>query len=532
MALTVIFDGTTIDQAEATTNWANSGFSNLATVDDLRIQGSFCLQARASNTTGWCGCDADPSSANAINLTDGRHIFAWLESTTPASDDTKVNGGLAIWAGTDSTITITGTSPSNGPNNSKQWFVDGKDTNAYAGWKCYVVDPQSTPTVSLGSPNMASVQRIGVRKKTTSTVATSTRDTLFDVLRLGYGLQINGDGATQYGLNDIYAVDSAQANAYGALLKINGVFYASGRLTIGSTGQTAQTNLKDTGQVLVFNDYPVAATLQGLVLRGAASFPSTVQVGNYSGGVTSGGWTVRGAGNGVWNIDCGANTSFKAYASTLERLRQASLSATSEIRDCVIPGATDAMTPNGAPVVGCTFTAGTGTHALIINSASDMSPVTGDTFTGLNRAIKITAAGTYTFNGIEFSGNTYDVDNASGGAVIINVTGGGSTPTYINSAGGSTTVNSAVSVTIDAPVSLSGAEIRIYDLDNVPAGSLGTELSGTESHGSATYTYSGQSGNTIWIQIMKTGYKEYGQSYTIPASDATLTARLEAESNA
>lgn len=71
-------------------------------------------------------------------------------------------------------------------------------------------------------------------------------------------------------------------------------------------------------------------------------------------------------------------------------------------------------------------------------------------------------------------------------------------------------------VTISAQVSLAGAEIRIYDMDNNPTGSLGTELSGTENCPTATFDYVGESGNTIWIQIMKTGYVEFGQSITIP----------------
>lgn len=71
-------------------------------------------------------------------------------------------------------------------------------------------------------------------------------------------------------------------------------------------------------------------------------------------------------------------------------------------------------------------------------------------------------------------------------------------------------------VTISAQISLVGAEIRIYDMDNNPAGSLGTELAGTESCPTSTFNYVGESGNTIWIQIMKDGYVEFGQSITIP----------------
>lgn len=90
----------------------------------------------------------------------------------------------------------------------------------------------------------------------------------------------------------------------------------------------------------------------------------------------------------------------------------------------------------------------------------------------------------------------------------------------------------AVILTIAAQVSLVGAEIRIYDLDNSPAGSLGTELAGIESCGDATFPYIGAAGNSVWVQIMLAGYREFGQSLVFPASDSTFTAVLVVETDA
>ncbi len=88
-------------------------------------------------------------------------------------------------------------------------------------------------------------------------------------------------------------------------------------------------------------------------------------------------------------------------------------------------------------------------------------------------------------------------------------------------------------LTINSNVSLAGAEIRIYDMDNIPAGSFGTELTGVESNPSSTFAYNyGSAPNDVWIQILKDGYVEYGQPYTLTASVATLTATLQADSNA
>ena len=86
--------------------------------------------------------------------------------------------------------------------------------------------------------------------------------------------------------------------------------------------------------------------------------------------------------------------------------------------------------------------------------------------------------------------------------------------------------------TIACNVSLLGAEVRIYDLDNTPAGSLGTALAGIESCAGATYSFVASAGNTVWVQIMLAGYKEFGQSMVTPATSTTYTYILQADTNA
>lgn len=87
-------------------------------------------------------------------------------------------------------------------------------------------------------------------------------------------------------------------------------------------------------------------------------------------------------------------------------------------------------------------------------------------------------------------------------------------------------------LTVAAQVSLVGAEIRIYDLDNSPAGSLGTELAGVESCPTSTFQYYGVAGNLVWVQVMLSGYKEFGQEFVIPQLAGTLPAVLRVDSSA
>lgn len=88
-----------------------------------------------------------------------------------------------------------------------------------------------------------------------------------------------------------------------------------------------------------------------------------------------------------------------------------------------------------------------------------------------------------------------------------------------------------ITFTVAAQVSLIGAEIRIYDLDNLPAGSLGTELGGVESSASETLSIQTESGNSVWVQIMQTGYVEFGQQVTLGSTSSTFTALLVADNN-
>lgn len=172
-------------------------------------------------------------------------------------------------------------------------------------------------------------------------------------------------------------------------------------------------------------------------------------------------------------------------------------------------------------------------------SVADPTIFTYCTFTGsasTGHAIRITTPGTYAlvgniFNSYGASGtNSTAIFNDSGGLVTLNISAGGNSPTYKNGTNASTVVNNNVTLTISANVTLNGAEVRIYDLDG-SGGSLGTELSGAETHNAATYAYSGSASNSIWIQIMKDGYVEFGQQTTMPTVDGNFTATLLVDTN-
>jgi hypothetical protein len=146
---------------------------------------------------------------------------------------------------------------------------------------------------------------------------------------------------------------------------------------------------------------------------------------------------------------------------------------TSELLGCTIRGATQ-----GVALVGearsCTFDGNgqinAGTTLMRKNSYSGFTGTTGAllwngsinvedcSFTGNNRAIQHPATGTFNYTNLNFSGNTYDVNNTSNGLVTINIAGG-SNPSVLN-AGSSTTeiINARQKVFTNLPMN---CEVRI-----------------------------------------------------------------------
>lgn len=145
----------------------------------------------------------------------------------------------------------------------------------------------------------------------------------------------------------------------------------------------------------------------------------------------------------------------------------------------------DGITCNDAAFVNCyTITANGGTFdgCVIQGSVAGVALTTSDPAQvlhcefisgGTGHGLEITAPGTYTFTANHFTGygsaGTTDaaVYNNSGGAVTLNITGGGSTPTVRNGAGATTTINNNATLTIENLIV--GSSVRV---ERVSDGSL------------------------------------------------------------
>ncbi len=157
-----------------------------------------------------------------------------------------------------------------------------------------------------------------------------------------------------------------------------------------------------------------------------------------------------------------------------------------------------------------------GANNALINwfATTDVEDTTFELIAGatVGHAIKITVAGTYTFNNLSFSGfgadgtNTAAIFNDSGGVVTI-TSDGGTTPTVRNGAGASTVTKDP-----DQPISITnieaGSRMRIY---NVTTGveTVNTVVSGTSYTSSYQEGTDYTDGDVVRVYLTKRGKDEW-----------------------
>ena len=331
----------------------------------------------------------------------------------------------------------------------------------------------------------------------------------------GPGLTISGTTSVDSVYNEATAIDEAIGNRYGVLENNDEKIFCQGNLELTGSALTSRN------ESLTFRDTDNGLPLYKLTVSGAVLFDTTL---------------IDASGAAAFLFSSVGASSFSMTGGGFTKASAVNFDSGQSIAGINVIGS-GAVDTNGAAFSNSTIanSSEATTGSLVLNSAAEASNISNIQFKNFNGryAVYIPASvtGSITLNGFISDGSGTDIYWAgTGGILTVNMAGGTNFNTTA-SAGGSVSLENTVALTIEAPVSLVGAEIRIYDLDNTPAGSLGTELAGVESHVLATYLYSGTGGNLIWIQIMLNGYVEYGRQYTMPTSDGTYTALLKADLN-
>lgn len=450
------------------------------------------------------------------------HLRMWFETILKSRLKTFALGGIQI-AMSDGT-------------NTGFWNVSGGD-KYQGGPEILTADTALAPDEGV-QPNMAAITAVGFNLKLHTSAVGTVPTMWIDYIAYGQGIVVTGGtSGDEIGFTEILSQDIY----YGFLRTLVGVNAFNGELILGDSAGSLSTYFKAIGEKLSFEDQVVNPSLYKIKVVGNAVGVTNVSLSGIIIFSVSDNLVLDFTDLLVENVDldgaiiqktvsvlCGSSTHgdgtvFDIYgdiiplsAALTNFVLRNGLAGSS----MTYPSVTDNLS-NG------TFICNGTDHGILISSVASPLNFNGHKFSGFG--------GVPGSNLVSSSGElNAAVYNDSGAHIEINISGGGQVPSVRNGAGATTTVIAAVSLLIEGSdgLSLLGAEIRIYDLDNNPAGSLGTELDGTESNAASTFTYSGVNGNEIWIQILLDGYEEFGQKYTLPVNDAIFSATLEPDVNA
>ncbi len=510
-----------ITLAETTTGWTalGGGASGLAIGPDISMQGTNCVDKQIS------GAEKGQvyNFGTTITNTTGIHFYTWVFLATPGVSDTLQNRGLTIAIGTSTTA-------------YNKFHVEGSDTYGAVGrvGKCYPVRYVTTSNASppyrtlVGTPG-ANPQYFGALANILQTVRGSNLGV--DAIRYGTGVFVTaGDSTTPGTISGLATTNDSISNRWGVLTYVSGSSYElQGKFVIGQTnaGTPTLAYLDDSNKNILIVDTPHSTTdFTQIVIDHASTVFNLTKVTIEAGGTNN-------PGRLVFN---NASTTASLDTCTLSKIGITTLRVGVTVTGTTWSGS-GAITTNGAAISGSTIAASTATAAMIINSTAEMAVVTSSSFNDNNRAINITAAGTYAFDALLFSGNTYDVENSSTGLVTINASNGSNVSTFINTNGGTTTIVNTKTYTVNNVVD--GSEVRlIRQSDLVELG--GAEIVGASPSGlnnvtvaadpdnagryKVTYSYGYTGDVPIYTVVFKENYQALYLSSLLKADNSTLTA--------
>lgn len=250
MALTVTTDLTDISTAESVTNWGffGSGADSTAIEPDFFAQGSNCISVNASGVTVEGLVYDNTTGLNFSTTHAGKLVYIWVRASAFSLLETRANGGLRIILGSGTTR------PQAAAGAWSAWYVDGSDTFAGTdGFKCYVIDPRKTPSLTQGTLDLTAIRWFGAAERQTGTL--KGQNFGVDAVRYGFG-ELRARGAnttTGAGFKEMSNADfGTTANRYGIMIEKEGIFYVTGRLVIGDSVSTNSTDFTSENETLVW----------------------------------------------------------------------------------------------------------------------------------------------------------------------------------------------------------------------------------------------------------------------------------------
>ena len=518
MAITV--NNLTVYTQNGTGTWKDyGGGGGSSTNSDVFLSGTSSQGRKVSN--GIKGFSYEINATGA-DLNDTIILVRWATLAGVSALDTKNLSGVVI--------RLEDTS-----GNFADYSVDGGDTYK-GGWRESVIDTNRTATNNPGIFLISSVRYIGIVWDETANVGGGDDNCFIDEILAwpSEGLTITGDTTDLVG--DLLAFD--EASLYGIFQTRSGIVYSlarliitPGALDISSSDSTLvfenQSYYDGTREVssfefngLQFNDTD-ALTLTRLNIAadsGSPLIPDTFEASD------------QFLCSGIINSDLSLETcTIRGFEADMRFGDSTQLINFTAFDGC------DIVRSSGAVFTNCDFRNPVNiSGSFYFNPIADITDCSffGSSGDGLNQHgiyFDVESSGaTYSFDGISFFdfAENFSTDaaifNDSSGNLTINVVGGGTSPTFRNGIGASTTVVLSVALTFTGLVE--DSEVRIYE-----AGTQ-NELAGVESSTTSfVYNYEGVDiGNQIDVRIFHLDYTpvyfllSQSTALTLGASDASI----------
>lgn len=426
MAVTVTHQGVIIDEADATTGWASpvSGETiNLFTADPDPVEDSGCLGIAVSTEVSEV-----VHQISAADYSD-HLIYVWVIAA--GTMETLANVGIAMFLSDDT--------------DDIAYALAGSDVAAFrheegpVTWQCLVLDTTNPPSIFdviagvEANLNFDALTEIGAQFETLSKALGGASNCFVDIIRVaaaGEGLLIIGGTSGDVGTFDEIATEdrsNTTQKAFGILRKLgNQVFGCQGPLTFGdSSGVTAHW-FEDLGFTINFEDRGLAAGRYSIVIVGNSTGIGHLELGVKIGtgddasGVQGGVFVAPSAQGALLDADNADMDVVLLYGCQFVNFNTA---------DGLRFSADVTNGPNhevmGTLFLNCgqcaagrvimrdnTFDSYVGSEggALLWNANINIK---NSAFQNCSEGIEHPVAGTFSYVGLKFSGNTVDVNNSA-----------------------------------------------------------------------------------------------------------------------
>jgi hypothetical protein len=521
----------------ASETWAGS--TSPAEDTDIFIEGDTSIAEQVTNSRRWVMYDAGSTQNWANNV-----FYIWINCGIVGLLDIKSNGGFTIrFAGSATTDFI-------------EFYVGGSDSwpvTYEGGWAQFVVDIEGTPSNTGGTPPATSAIRYVGYSAITATVMTRTTDnTWIDAIwRLpdgNPGIIVEGrnGGTADWDFSDITTQLGIGA---GMLFNTEGGGFACNAPIQFGINDTSTHGFTDTNKVVLWQEQEWAPDdLYQLSALGNSGGTTNVTFGVKSGtgdnATGAQGVFFTGAVTGpIWDMDFDdPNVDLVGlYGCTLQNggdfqlddpavevissqyldCDSATVSNSLQLRNKVIgadtaDGVAFMTTDDLSDIKFCEFFFSDGHAVMLTTTLVTPQASLGNKFNSY--------LGTPGSNPTPSSGSTdAAIYNNAGGAVTINVSSGGDTPSVRNGASATTVVNNNISLTLSGLKD--NTEVRVYTTGTQ------TELAGVEnatvgSPDDRSVTFSLGAGTAVDIRFMNFGWivpdRNSIINFTWPSSTTTL----------